>query len=108
MGKGGKGRTEEFSDGELDSCLYCDQGDMKNEKLISCKDCSTTGQTLCPAATTSPTSHLAVHPSCLNNPEDLTDQIYSQPWQCINCKVCYLCQLAGEEVGVRLHGTELH
>jgi len=80
VGKGGKGRTEEFSDGELDSCLYCDQGDMKNEKLISCKDCSTT-----------------VHPSCLNNPEDLTDQIYSQPWQCINCKVCYLCQLAGEE-----------
>ena len=46
---------------EQEPCLYCDGGDRRNERLISCKDCKTT-----------------VHPSCLNYPEDLTDQIYSQ------------------------------
>ena len=46
---------------EQEPCLYCDGGDRRNERLISCKDCKT-----------------AVHPSCLNYPEDLTDQIYSQ------------------------------
>ena len=35
--------VDQESDPDTDSCLYCDQGDMKNEKLITCKDCSTTG-----------------------------------------------------------------
>ena len=39
-----------------------------------------------------------VHPSCLNYPEDLTDQIYAQPWQCINCKTCFVCNQAGDDV----------
>ena len=36
--------VDQESDPDTDSCLYCDQGDMKNEKLITCKDCSTTGR----------------------------------------------------------------
>jgi len=75
-----KSKPDPESDLEPDACLYCDLGDMKNEKLISCKDCQT-----------------IVHPSCLNYPEDLTDQIYSQPWQCINCKTCFLCLQAGDD-----------
>jgi len=75
-----KSKPDPESDPEPDACLYCDLGDMKNEKLISCKDCQT-----------------IVHPSCLNYPEDLTDQIYSQPWQCINCKTCFLCLQAGDD-----------
>ena len=35
--------VEAESDTDTDSCLYCEQGDLKNEKLITCKDCSTTG-----------------------------------------------------------------
>lgn len=75
-----KSKPDPESDPEPDACLYCDLGDMKNEKLVSCKDCQT-----------------IVHPSCLNYPEDLTDQIYSQPWQCINCKTCFLCLQAGDD-----------
>merc|ERR1711915_944283 len=75
-----KSKPDPESDPEPDTCMYCDLGDMKNEKLINCKDCQT-----------------IVHPSCLNYPEDLTDQIYSQPWQCINCKTCFLCSQAGDD-----------
>ena len=35
---------DQESDPDTDSCLYCDQGDLKNEKLITCKDCITTGR----------------------------------------------------------------
>ena len=72
------------SDNESEACLYCDQGDLKNEKLVSCQDCQTT-----------------VHPSCLNYPEELTDQIYVQPWQCINCKTCFICRQAGSDVSLQ-------
>jgi len=68
------------SDVETEACLYCDQGDLKNEKLISCEECHTT-----------------VHPTCLNYPEELTDQIYVQAWQCINCKTCFICRQAGSD-----------
>ena len=34
---------DQESDPDTDFCLYCDQGDLKNEKLITCKDCVTTG-----------------------------------------------------------------
>ena len=46
-------------------------------------------------------SLFTVHPSCLNYPEDLTDQIYAQPWQCINCKTCFICNKAGDDVSTR-------
>ena len=35
--------VDQESDPDTDFCLYCDQGDLKNEKLITCKDCVTTG-----------------------------------------------------------------
>ena len=97
---------------EQEPCLYCDGGDRRNERLISCKDCKTT-----------------VHPSCLNYPEDLTDQIYSQvlplhhlhrttttttasqfaqPWQCINCKVCSGSRRAGHDVSSSLFSPSYH
>ena len=69
------------SDVESEYCQQCHQGDMKNEKLLSCQDCNTT-----------------VHPSCLNYPEELTDQIYVQAWQCYNCKTCFICRQAGSDV----------
>ena len=69
------------SDVESEYCQQCQQGDMKNEKLLSCQDCNTT-----------------VHPSCLNYPEELTDQIYVQAWQCFNCKTCFICRQAGSDV----------
>ena len=36
--------VDQESDPDTDFCLYCDQGDLKNEKLITCKDCVTTGE----------------------------------------------------------------
>lgn len=79
-GVGSRRKEKVMYDQEPENCLYCDQGDKKNEKLVSCKDCRTT-----------------VHPSCLNYPEDLTDRIYSQPWQCLNCKTCFVCNKAGND-----------
>ena len=84
-GKASKSKSIDIeSDNETESCLYCDQGDLKNEKLISCEECQTT-----------------VHPTCLNYPEELTDQIYVQAWQCINCKTCFICRQAGSDVSVK-------
>ena len=39
-----KSKPDPESDPEPDACLYCDLGDMKNEKLVSCKDCQTIGK----------------------------------------------------------------
>jgi len=61
-------------------CMKCNTGNKKNEKLIFCKDCDK-----------------ILHPSCLNYPEDLTDRIYKQAWQCIDCKMCFICHLAGND-----------
>ena len=40
----------------------------------------------------------SVHPSCLHYPEDLTDRIYKQPWQCIDCKTCFVCVQSDNDV----------
>ena len=41
-----KSKPDPESDPEPDTCMYCDLGDMKNEKLINCKDCQTVGKFL--------------------------------------------------------------
>jgi len=61
-------------------CMACNGGNKKNEKLIFCKDCDK-----------------ILHPSCLNYPEDLTDRIYKQSWQCIDCKTCFICAKSGND-----------
>lgn len=49
------------------------------EQLLSCVDCGNSG-----------------HPSCLKFSEELTRQCMSDPWQCIECKVCSFCQHSGD------------
>lgn len=49
------------------------------EQLLSCVDCGNSG-----------------HPSCLKFSEELTRQCMSEPWQCIECKVCSFCQHSGD------------
>ena len=55
-------------------CMDCNLSHKKNENLVFCKNCSKT-----------------IHPGCLHYPEDLTDRIYKQSWQCIDCKTCFIC-----------------
>lgn len=38
------------------------------------------------------------HPSCLKYSPELTARIKQEPWQCIECKVCSVCQDAGNAV----------
>lgn len=38
------------------------------------------------------------HPSCLKYSPQLTARIKQEPWQCIECKVCSVCQDAGNAV----------
>jgi len=87
-GGGGGGRDQAEGDlkpkaqekKELQMCIKCDIGHKKTEKLIFCKDCGNT-----------------IHPKCLNYPEELTDRIYKQAWQCIECKLCSVCQQPGND-----------
>lgn len=40
------------------------------------------------------------HPSCLKYSPELTARIKQEPWQCIECKVCFVCQDAGNAVRI--------
>lgn len=84
--RGGGGRDQGEADvkpkdkKEIQLCCKCDIGHKKTEKLIFCKDCGNT-----------------IHPKCLNYPEELTDRIYKQAWQCIECKLCIVCVQPGND-----------
>lgn len=43
--------------------------------LLICKDCNA-----------------KAHPSCMNYSEELAAKARNSPWQCIDCKVCYVCE----------------
>ena len=75
-----------FADGVEPSpvCGFCLGTSESNknkhpEQLLSCVDCGNSG-----------------HPSCLKFSEDLTRQCMSEPWQCIECKVCSFCRESGD------------
>uniref|UniRef100_A0A0K2V691 Atherinlike [Aplysia californica] n=1 Tax=Lepeophtheirus salmonis TaxID=72036 RepID=A0A0K2V691_LEPSM len=76
---------EEFP--KEDICLCCEGGSSKNKKgnpepLLKCKDCSN-----------------IVHPSCLEYTDVLSKKILEAPtWQCINCKVCAICESNKEDI----------
>ena len=46
----------------------------------------------------------AAHPSCMDYSEDLAARARTSPWQCIDCKTCYICEDSGDPVSdVRKH-----
>ncbi|CAI9721705.1 histone acetyltransferase KAT6B-like [Octopus vulgaris] len=49
------------------------------EELLVCKDCNTT-----------------VHPSCMDYCEELATKARNSPWQCIECKTCFICDDSGD------------
>ncbi|KAK2145445.1 hypothetical protein LSH36_681g02022, partial [Paralvinella palmiformis] len=36
------------------------------------------------------------HPSCMDYSEELAKRARTSPWQCIDCKTCYICEDAGD------------
>lgn len=67
----------------IDKCDFCFQpaegGPLgENESLLPCNDCST-----------------KAHLSCMNYSPELALRAQQFPWQCINCKVCNVCQESG-------------
>lgn len=66
------------------SCDYClksarekDNGDL--EKILLCKDCNA-----------------QAHPSCMGYNPVLAKRALRGPWQCIDCKICIVCEDAGD------------
>ncbi|XP_025110824.1 histone acetyltransferase KAT6A-like [Pomacea canaliculata] len=65
-------------------CDYCHQTANHNTKgvfeaLLVCKDCTA-----------------KAHPSCMDYSDELSMRARKGPWQCIDCKTCYICQDAGD------------
>ncbi|KAL5020944.1 hypothetical protein ScPMuIL_000099 [Solemya velum] len=64
-------------------CDFCLQGSDCNRKgrveyLLACKDCNA-----------------KAHPTCMDYSETLAIRAKRAPWQCIDCKTCYVCSDAG-------------
>uniref|UniRef100_T1JP58 Histone acetyltransferase n=1 Tax=Strigamia maritima TaxID=126957 RepID=T1JP58_STRMM len=57
------------------ACNY--QG--KSEDLLFCKDCNA-----------------KAHPSCMDYSADLASRSRMSPWQCMDCKTCYVCADSGD------------
>jgi len=62
------------------TCDYCLKTAAENrqgqhEELLVCKDCMA-----------------KAHPSCMDYSEDLAKRAQNSPWQCIDCKTCYVCE----------------
>lgn len=41
---------------------------------------------------------LTAHPSCMEYSEELAKRARKSPWQCIDCKTCYICDDSGDAV----------
>ena len=39
---------------------------------------------------------VAAHPSCMDYSEELARRARNSPWQCIDCKTCYVCSDSGD------------
>lgn len=67
----------EDSEPKCDYCLLtatCNPSG-KSEELLVCKDCNA-----------------KAHPSCMDYSGELARRSRMSPWQCIDCKTCYICQ----------------
>ncbi|KAK7508162.1 hypothetical protein BaRGS_00000401 [Batillaria attramentaria] len=65
-------------------CDFCQYTALANPKgvfeaLLVCKDCTA-----------------KAHPSCMDYTEELSKRARKGPWQCIDCKTCYICEDAGD------------
>lgn len=65
-------------------CDFCQRNALSNPKgryeaLLVCKDCTA-----------------KAHPSCMDYAEELSKRALKGPWQCIDCKTCYICEDAGD------------
>uniref|UniRef100_A0A8C9WST3 histone acetyltransferase n=1 Tax=Scleropages formosus TaxID=113540 RepID=A0A8C9WST3_SCLFO len=65
-------------------CSFClgtkeSNREKKPEELLSCADCGSSG-----------------HPTCLKFSPELTSNVKSLRWQCIECKTCSSCQVQGK------------
>ncbi|CAH1775960.1 unnamed protein product [Owenia fusiformis] len=70
------------SDARCDYCLLTSVNrNGEPEDLLICKDCSA-----------------KAHPSCMQYSDLLSRRARNSPWQCIDCKTCYLCQDSGDAV----------
>lgn len=72
------------SPGSSLSCDYCLKSTKENEngeseKILICKDCNA-----------------QAHPSCMGYNPVLAKRALRSPWQCIDCKVCVVCEDAGD------------
>ncbi|XP_041359765.1 histone acetyltransferase KAT6B-like [Gigantopelta aegis] len=73
--------TPQCQDGR---CNFCQQTWAFNrkgqpEKFLVCKDCGA-----------------RAHPSCMDYSVELAKRASRLPWQCIDCKTCYVCTDAGD------------
>ncbi|CAG0897414.1 unnamed protein product [Cyprideis torosa] len=66
-------------------CKACQQGKKnkqgRREQVIQCSECATWS-----------------HPSCIDLDEkEVVERMRSYPWQCMDCKTCYLCKDVDDE-----------
>ncbi|XP_019632541.1 PREDICTED: histone acetyltransferase KAT6B-like [Branchiostoma belcheri] len=69
------------SDPRCDYCLLTSECNRSGEEedLLICKDCNA-----------------KAHPSCMRYSADLARRSRMSPWQCIDCKTCYICDDSGD------------
>ncbi len=49
-----------------------------------------------------PSVTVSAHPSCMDYSADLAERARNSPWQCIDCKTCYVCEDSGDPVSSKL------
>ncbi|OWF52006.1 Histone acetyltransferase KAT6B [Mizuhopecten yessoensis] len=62
-----------------DYCLKATSSASFSEGLLTCKECKATA-----------------HPSCMGYCESLARRALESPWQCIDCKTCFVCEDSGD------------
>ncbi|XP_041356602.1 histone acetyltransferase KAT6B-like isoform X2 [Gigantopelta aegis] len=75
--KHSKRETASQKDEDDQMCDFCESKSNKNgetEQLLVCTDCTATA-----------------HPSCMGYSEVLARRARLSPWQCIDCKTCFVC-----------------
>lgn len=48
------------------------------------------------------------HPSCMDYSEELARRAKNSPWQCIDCKTCFICEDSGDAVRLSCLGIEIY
>ena len=87
-------------------CSFCQGTDAKNkggfpETMLTCEKCGRSGTSVClPSNRSVVLMRDTGHPSCLSmTSPNLRAQVKKYAWQCIECKVCEICQSKGDDVG---------